>query len=501
MGSNEARIRLGIDGASGVSSTLKKVASDLTNIEISAKSISGTIKDTASSFVRLGLDAAKAATGLRSIDFKDAAQQARAYDEQLAKMSIRGGKSLDELKRKFSDFGKNAGVSGRDMANATRQFDRMNLAGLDDSAEAMRALGVYAEDTDRSLEEMIELGSALWTKLGVPASKFEAELRKIKLLANDTGLASGFLGIERALMRLIPNLAKFTGGGVSGTNLGKGLQMAAVKTGLQPAAATEAVDHILSSLISQDYPLILRAYRDYKKDPKADPLAPTDTGELGYQGVGFLRFIRDQMRTAKSTSGALYSVFGRNMKDQTAMRLFMTPGFLEGAERYSENAERMDRWIQDAESRRHLSTADQLMGRGQPVAPGRSRSRMSEEIEGQRVRDRNLEDDIRREIVGREILEQQDQVRKAMTAEQRVAAGALVSSLPPGVQDVANVGINVAASAADRPVPGTSVKDFTKEVYGGVKDGIRDGVRDWLQITPQPSRAAQEPARSAATVN
>ena len=73
-----------------------------------------------------------------------------------------------------------------------------------DASEAIRALGDEANDTDRSLEDMTELGAALYNKLGVPMDKVGEAIKRIRSVATDLQTAGGHIALEDSLVRLAP---------------------------------------------------------------------------------------------------------------------------------------------------------------------------------------------------------------------------------------------------------------------------------------------------------
>lgn len=205
MVANEARIRLGLDGAESVKGGLKGVRDGLNQLDSAVGNIGANV-------VRMGKDFLRAAADIKGIDFGQAAAKARELDDRIARFAVRGGKNVDELRKKFEELGLKTGVGTERMAAAAQQMDSMSLSGIDESTRMMAVLGEYAEDTGRSIEEMVGFGDTMFTKLGLPAQRVAVELDRLRAIAGDTKMSSGFLGLERTLQRLAPLLAKIQGG-------------------------------------------------------------------------------------------------------------------------------------------------------------------------------------------------------------------------------------------------------------------------------------------------
>ncbi len=107
------------------------------------------------------------------------------------------------------------------------------------------------------MEDMLGYGVEMWNKLGVPAQRVEAELRKIQSVAGNMQLATGFLGLEQSLQRLLPIVAKLQGGQTrAGATLGQ-IQ----KMGYGKDVSEEIFQRIFGSLTDEQEHLIRQAAR------------------------------------------------------------------------------------------------------------------------------------------------------------------------------------------------------------------------------------------------
>jgi pyruvate formate-lyase activating enzyme-like uncharacterized protein len=206
----EAKIKLIAEGASRAASDVRAVKEEVGGIAGAANKAQKAVQDVGKALYHMASDAAKAANDVKPISFQAAADSAKKFDETVTRMAVRSGKDVVGLQTRFRDIGKEIGVMPARVAEVSRALGKMT--GSNDAADAMRALGDEANDTDRSLEDMTELGATFSKKMGVPMDKIGDAIRKVRTVAADFGTVGGHIALEDTLVRLGPLLAQFGGG-------------------------------------------------------------------------------------------------------------------------------------------------------------------------------------------------------------------------------------------------------------------------------------------------
>ena len=228
-----------------------------------------TLKETLKGAYRAATDFSRAANDIKPLNFGAAADRAKAFDDTLTRMSIRSGKGVDTLRGTFVGLSKEIGVMPERVANATRALNRLTYG--NDAENAMKALGDEANDTDRSIEDMIPLGEALNNKLGVPAQRVAGELLKIKNIAVDLQTVGGRVALEDTLVRLSPLLARVAGGArhhaaiVGQLGKGKSKEVAEEEAGAIYGAIAGADPLLVTKALRQQTGN--RKYQAYERDP------------------------------------------------------------------------------------------------------------------------------------------------------------------------------------------------------------------------------------------
>ena len=286
----EAKFKIGVEGADRSEQELRRVKDTFGGIDQVSSGVTGTLKAIGEGFFRLGVDVAKAANDMKAINFGAAADKYKAFDDQITRMAVRGGKSSDELRRKFSEMGSAAGVGTGRFAENVKQFDRMTFSGLDDAAESVKALGIAAEDADMSIEEMAGLGADLYQKLGVPAAKIGDELKRIKAMATDASIPGG-LG---AMVGILGKLTAAGGNRVQGGSARLGAMVTALREqGMNPEMATEQAGKMIQMVNSLPAHLVTRSlkgvygknYNPYMRDQASGRMVLRDDAYEGIQKV------------------------------------------------------------------------------------------------------------------------------------------------------------------------------------------------------------------------
>lgn len=260
---------------------------------------------------RAAVDFSRASNDIKPINFQQSADRAKAFDDVVTRLAVRSGKNVEELKSKFKATGVEIGYLPERVANTARALSHLTYNA--DAADAVKDLGNEANDTDRSLEEMVGLGEVLYNKLGVPANKVGESLQKIKNIAGDVQTVGGHIALEDALVRLAPLLARFQGGvsraaAVVGV-LGKGKRQ---------DVAEETAGIVLSAVESADPNLIVPLTRKLTKNKNYNPYPEDPTtgrSQLSKEAfnlvVGYLQ---------KRPDAALIRFFGNDLTAARALK-------------------------------------------------------------------------------------------------------------------------------------------------------------------------------------
>jgi len=501
MGDKEAKIRLGVESGDAVGK-LRSVKDELGGFGKMAEGLTSTLKGVADGLLRMGTDAARASNGLKAIDFGSAADKYKAADDQLTRMAVRGGKNVDDLKAKFRDFGGQAGVSMTRFASAVKEFDSATFSGADGAAEAMKSLGVYAEDTDRALEDMLSLGEALTTKLGIPAQRVGAELAKIKSISSDAGMASGFLGIERTLLRLAPLLGRIQGGATRGAAENAALK----KQGYSQEEAELIQERVNSAFVGATPRLVRQATRTagLKEDPYVR--GPGGKQQLSRNALKALqRYVR------KRPLQAATDFFGGGVEGEEVARAYAGIDY-EAVERSEAAA------IREEEIRQDVDSADlSVLGRGAragssaaALAAGRREkrgSKFSGTVAGKRIRT-DLADAQVEAKVGEVIQLNRDRSNEQLAPGTRAVLGTLNRYMPTNVQNFVDVAAGGAAAGArgldklGEAFEGSDTAKVLQVLPQTIGEATRKGVEAGLKganikVRPDPLGKLQSEARQS----
>lgn len=272
-----ARLTVGVDGADRAVADARKIKEAWGGIGPTAVSLGGAFAAVAYGAVRMATDVAKAATGVKAIDFNAATEGARRFDDAVTRMSLRGGSDVDTLKGRFREVGQQIAVMPERVAAVAREIGRVTYADIGSVAKDMRALGDEANDTDRSLEDMVALREGLF-KLGVPIGQAAAGIAKIRDVAADLKTVGGHIALEDTLVRLAPQLARFSGGieraAATVGVLGKGL----------PAHVAEQVTGgVMGMMGSFDPLLVTKKLQQMTGDRHYSPYERGEDGVLRYK--------------------------------------------------------------------------------------------------------------------------------------------------------------------------------------------------------------------------
>lgn len=269
----EAKIKLKAEGASRAAGEVREVKKEVSDLAKTATGTQTFLTDLARGAMRLASEAARTANDTRPISFQSAADSAKRFDDQVTRLAIRSQRDIGALRQQFVATGKDIGALPDRVAGAASALTK--LTGSNKAADAMDALGREANDTDRSLEEMVGVGAVLFNNLGVPIDKVGDALQRVRNIAMDVENAGGHLALEGSLVRLSPLLAKFQGG------VGRAAATIAVLGKGQSAAAAErTAGSVYSSFAAMDPLLVTKKMREVMKDKNYQPYMVNKQGEV-----------------------------------------------------------------------------------------------------------------------------------------------------------------------------------------------------------------------------
>lgn len=313
MSDREAKIKIVAEGASRAASEIRGVKEEVGGIEGVANKAQKAVADVGKALYHMASDAAKAANDVKPISFQAAADSAKKFDETVTRMAVRSGKDVAGLQTRFRDIGKEIGVMPGRVADVARALGKMT--GSTDAADAMRALGDEANDTDRSLEDMTELGATLYKKMGVPMDRIGDAIRKVRTVAADFATVGGHIALEDTLVRLAPLLAQF-GGGINRAAATVGV----LARGKSAEVAQETTGSILGTLEGMDPLLLTKKMRQLTGDRNYKPYRLDAQGRV-VQKPEVAGILQKHLRTIPKA--ALYQFFGRSQRGVQAAETFI----------------------------------------------------------------------------------------------------------------------------------------------------------------------------------
>lgn len=309
----EARIKLIAEGASRAASDVRQVSGEVSNLGKVAGGVSKALKDIGASAYRAASDAARAMNDVRPISFSQAADSAKRFDDSVTRLAVRANRDVGQLKQQFRDTGKEIGVLPDRVAAAARALTKMT--GSSDASDAIRDLGVEANDTDRSLEEMTEIGATLYNKLGVPMNRIGDTLGKLRTVAKDFQTVGGHVALEDTLVRLAPLLARFEGSVTRAA-----ATVAVLGRGKSREVAEETSGSVLGTLEGLDPLLLTKKMREISGDRNYKPYTVDQQGRTVLKREVPQR-LQNYLR--KLPRSAVYGLFGRSMQGVQATETFL----------------------------------------------------------------------------------------------------------------------------------------------------------------------------------
>lgn len=426
----EARIKLIAEGAQRAAGDFRQVAGEVSGLGKAASTAEKQLKQVAASVFHAASDFARAANDVKPISFQASADNAKRFEDSVTRLAVRTTKDVGTLKTQFRDVAKEIGVVPQRAADAARALTK--ATGSNDAAAALSALGVEANETDRSLEEMAELGATLYSKLGVPMDKIGDAIRKARTAAADFSTVGGHMALEDTLVRLGPQLAR-VGGGVS-----RSLALvAALGRGKSKEVAEETTTSVLATLDKMPRLLVAKAMRQETKQHDYKPYEVDASGRevLKPEVPAIL-----QRRLKRLPEAAGYNLFGG---DTQAYHAFMGVDWkgvtteelrleLEGDLRADAETARRP----GLQHRRASTAPSRLAGVEKLVlAPGSSGSRFAATTAGRRARTDAERADVELEV-GDFVQGQRDKRNDAYAGHRgaQAAVDTVKAYLPSGVE-------------------------------------------------------------------
>lgn len=500
----EARIKLIAEGASRAAGEVRKVGDELGKVKGVAGAAGKAITEAGKAAFRMASDAARAANDVRPLNFQANTDSAKRFEDVVTRMAVRSGKDVAVLKTRFREVGQEIGVMPQRVAEATRALGRMTSSG--EAAEAMADLGTEANDTDRTLEEMTEIGATLYNKLGVPMDRIGDAIRKVRTVAADFSTVGGHVALEETLVRLGPLLARFQGG------LNRAAATVAVLgRGKSAEVAQETNEAVLGTLQGLDSILLTRKMRQITGQRDYKPYA------LDAQGRVVLKrevpgLLQKHFRTLPRS--AVYNLFGRSPQGIQSAETFLQADLdaipteearLELQEDAREDAQRATRQESthrpgdESRRARSIGDLDRLLKQ-----PGRTPSRFAATTAGQRARTDVERADVELEV-GDFLARQQDK-RNAAYAGRRGTQAAIdtVKAYLPGtaerVVDLLEAGATEARSRYQGAMPSGGPAPATPPTVNLSSQSTK-ALAEALRNAPPVVRVGNGPAAQAVEDN
>lgn len=491
----EASIKLIAEGASRAAGDVRRVKDEVGGIEGVAQGANRALKDVAKALYTMATDAARAANDTKAISFGGAADSAKKFEESVTRLAVRTGHDVGTLKTQFRDVGVQIGVVPQRVAELARSLTKLTYSG--DTTEAIKDLGDEANDTDRSLEEMAELGATLYNKLGVPMDKIGDAIRKVRTVANDLRTAGGHIALEDSLVRLGPLLSNFQGG----------LNRAAATVGVlgkgkSAQVAQETSAQVLGTLESLDPLLLTKKLREITGDRNYKPYTKDAAGRVVQKSevAGLLQgYLRKRPRSAA------YALFGRSRAGVQAAETFLEANLgdvttEETRLELQEDAENARRARSQAESQ-HRGEPTDLERRAQRYegldVSSRGGNRFSGTAAGRRART-----DVERgnvELSAGDVIQEQRDKRNQLYARHRgtqAAVDTVKGYLPPYLERAADLA-EAAAVQGETYLRSRPASGKPERIQVDLSPGSVKGIADAIRSAPPVIQAPKGPAATA----
>lgn len=269
--------------SSGATEQLGGAVADFAKRALPAATAAAVVVDVLGAGLKIAKEWSDAGRDMRPINFGKAADDFKAYDDRVTRFSVSVGANAEQMRAKFERVGAQVGVMPQKLAETAAGLSRMTGT---DASDAMKDLATEANDSNRSIEELAELGATLHNQLGVPIGKVGEELRRARGYAEDFGHAGGHVALEDSLQRLSALFARVQGGAQYA-----GLALAVLGQGKSKEVAEETTAAIFGAFTGANKLLTVRKYRELTHDNQASPFEKNpETGRFEMKQDALERF-------------------------------------------------------------------------------------------------------------------------------------------------------------------------------------------------------------------
>lgn len=245
-GGNDAEVRVGIVGAEDVGAGASQAFAPWERA--GAKVMSGLERIGATAgqaFAGVASDLVRVGTALGAVDLGSLAGRYRTFTEDVARMGVATGKSIDDLKGKFKGLAEATGISDERWAKIASGMQRATHT--EASQASLRSIGAEALATGRAPEEQAGMAVALQNTFGIQADQVAAAFGKIDAAAEKAGVAPGRL--QDQFIALGGALGRVSIQGVD--DVGKlAVTIASIGKGMRPEQQAQAQQKFFSFLTS-----------------------------------------------------------------------------------------------------------------------------------------------------------------------------------------------------------------------------------------------------------
>ncbi len=433
MSSREAKIKLIAEGAGRARSEVNSVSDSVKNLGSVGSVAQKALSEIGKAAFHAASDAARAMNDVKPIDFGSAADKAKSFEDVVTRLALRTGGNSDAMRQKFRGLGEDLGVSAQRVANFTKNLT--DQTGALNAGEAVQALGKYANDTGRTLEDLGDTGRSLYSDFGVSLEQIGGALQKVRGIALDFSHVGGPVALENSLVRLAPLLARFEGGSLER----RAALLATFGRGKSARVAEETTASILGAFGGSNTMLVEQTMREIRKDPRYSAYTTDQTGQTVMK-PGVLRELQQYFKSRSPR--AVQQFFGTTMQGLQAAQTFVDAD-LSQVDRAEQRAEALRKFLKESGALPiDQLTPSQLEGIA-PMLPGfdRKKTGFASTRAGQRART-----DVEREnvelSVGDTIQEQRDK-RNALYEGRRgtqAAVDTARSYLPSKYERILDIG-------------------------------------------------------------
>jgi len=249
MGDKEARIRIGLDGAQDVRAGLRGVKGDMEGVRESAGKSTSALKGLGDAARRIAVDFAAASSGMKAVNFEDAKQKAKAYEDQITRLAIRTGQSAGTMAADFRSVGERIGVMPERVAQGAKALTRMTMDSTVTKG-VLEQLGHMANNAGDEFEDWINVGAKLRTEWGTTFDRMGSQLQFIERLG--ASVPMGLQGMVRQVEQLGGVVERL---GIRSDKTAReimGFGALRQRQGLTPGQAAGGVGSLLSTIESLD---------------------------------------------------------------------------------------------------------------------------------------------------------------------------------------------------------------------------------------------------------